>query len=316
VTAPLVYALYGIRIRTPWPIPNVPVAAGGPWDVEFVEGEPERLDRAAEFVASSGPPSRARAALLPDGSTYRRWLNLYDLLVPPGGRRIEARRLEDASEEAFQAYLLVDGLSHAMIRLGLEPLHATAVMTPAGAVAFLGESGRGKSTLAALFAAAGYPLLTDDMLIAREEGDAFIAQPGPPRIKLYRDTAALVFGGPAAGVPMNPATDKLIIPLGERLATRKPGALRALYVLEPRRGSSAAPGIRRLRPADAVPQILAATAAVWPREPARLRSQFAFVTSFVRRVPVKTLSFAHDERGMSSLRDRLIADLTDGQPPI
>ena len=318
MTDPLVYDLYGIRIRTPWPIPNVPAASSGSWDVEFVQGDPERLDRAAEFIASSQAPAWAQAAILPDGSTYRRWSKLFDFLVPPGARRIEARMLEDANEEAFQAYLLVDGLSHAMVRLGREPLHAAAVMTAAGAAAFLGASGRGKSTLAALFVAAGYPLLTDDMLIASPDSGAFIAQPGPPRIKLYRAMAARILGRATSGVPMNPATDKLIIPLGERQATRTPGALRALYVLEPRRTSSpgAAPSIRRLRPADAVPRILAATASVWPCEPARLRSQFAFVTAFVRAVPIKALRFAHDARGLCSLRDRVVADLNSDQPSI
>jgi len=49
----------------------------------------------------------------------------------------------------------------------------------------LGDSGHGKSSLAACFLAAGHRLLTDDLLVIGESGDYLMAHPGPPRIKLF-----------------------------------------------------------------------------------------------------------------------------------
>ena len=314
MTTPLIYDVYGIRVRTPWRLPSLTASTNGPWDVEFIEGDPARLERAAEHVPSNQAGWWAQSAVLPDGSTYRRWARLFDFLVRPGARQIEARMLEHATEEAFQAYLLVDGLLHAMVRLGREPLHATAVMTTTGAVAFLGESGHGKSTIAALLLDWGYPLLTDDMLIAILDGGSFLAYPGPPRIKLYRAVAQRIFGDRVSGVPMNPATEKLIIPLAERQTTREPGRLRALYVLAPQPGSSTPPSIRRVSPSEALPAVLGGTAGVWPRDPARLRRQFDFITSFVRKVPIRMIRFAHEESGLFPLRDLVLADLEGGGP--
>ena len=47
-------------------------------------------------------------------------------------------------------------------------LHASAVLVGDEAVAFAGKTGRGKSTLAASFAAVGFPAMTDDCLIVKE----------------------------------------------------------------------------------------------------------------------------------------------------
>ena len=109
--SPVVHHLYGIKIRTPWPVADVPGRAGGPWDVEFVEGGAETFAEAATYVPPSQADWWAQYAVLPDGSRYRRWTNLFEFLVPPDARRIQARALKDANQEAFQAYLLVDALS-------------------------------------------------------------------------------------------------------------------------------------------------------------------------------------------------------------
>ena len=44
-----VHDLYGIRVRTPWPVAGVP-STNGDWDVEFVDGDHTLLDGAAIHV--------------------------------------------------------------------------------------------------------------------------------------------------------------------------------------------------------------------------------------------------------------------------
>lgn len=53
-------------------------------------------------------------------------------------------------------------------------LHASAVRCPHGVVAFIGESGVGKSTLAAHLSALGFPRLAEDLLPCRTLGDQVI----------------------------------------------------------------------------------------------------------------------------------------------
>src|SRR5205085_11291512 len=66
-----------------------------------------------------------------------------------------------------------------------EPLHATVVTKDGNGLALVGDSGYGKSTLAAAFLRAGYRLLTDDLLVLHGTATGFEAQPALPRLKLF-----------------------------------------------------------------------------------------------------------------------------------
>ena len=67
--------------------------------------------------------------------------------------------------------------------------------------------------------------------------------------------------------------------------------------------------IRRLSPADALPKLLAATAAHYPSERDRLRRQFDFVTRLAQRVPVSTLHYRRNPEEMHDVRNAVLEDL-------
>ena len=303
----VVHELYGIRIRVPWRVRGLE-AVDGPWDVEFVEGDAATLARAASYVPSAQSGRWAQSAELPDGSNYRCWRDLFEFVVTPDARLIQARVAGRVHDEALLAYLLVDALSFSMIRLGWEPLHATAVHTDDGAVAFLGDSGRGKSTLAAALIRGGSKLVTDDMLVLTPQEDRLRAQPGPPRIKLYREMAMHIFGAADDGVPMNSATEKLILPLTVQQSARASAPLTAMYVLHEAPAGSAV-AIRRLTPARAMTAALAATAGHFPFDPDRLKRQFSFITTLVQRVPILSLSYSRCAAEIEDVRDAVLLDL-------
>ncbi|HTH00935.1 MAG TPA: hypothetical protein VL882_11770 [Vicinamibacterales bacterium] len=306
----VVQQLYGLRIRTPWPVRGLS-AADGPWDVEFVANRPDVLARAASRVPDEQRNRWAQYAALPDGSAYRRWSNLFEFLVTADARHIYAQTLTDVDNEAMLAYLLVDALSFSMVRLGWEPLHATAVATDHGVVGFLGNSGDGKSTLAALLLQQRCKLVTDDMLVLVRDRETWLAQPGPPRLKLYRDMADHILGVAPGRIAMNPDTTKLIVPLDTDDCTAEPHPLRALYVLRSvGEDRSSALRIEQLSPAAAFPRVLAHTAGHYPSEIARLQRQFEFTTTLVREIPVKTLSYPREKAEMARLRDAVLADLS------
>ncbi len=305
----VVQSLYGVRVRTPWPVPGAPVIDGS-WDVEFVEGNRDELAAAASCVPATQSSNWAQSAALPDGSQYRRWSDLFEFLVAADARHIQARTLAPVHNEALLAYLLVDALSFSMVRLGWEPLHATAVSTDRGVAAFLGNSGAGKSTLVAAFVQSGARLVTDDMLILTRDVSGWFAQPGPPRIKLYREMATRIFGADAGGIPMNAVTEKLIMPLEVGRVMEMPVRVAAIYILHDADGRAMEePIIQRLSPADAFPAVLAHTAAHYPSEADRLKRQLEFVAQLVTAVPVKTLSYARDVSGLCRVRDTVLADI-------
>lgn len=98
------------------------------------------------------------------------------LVAPQGGRVLCATHgLETWRMERF---LSARVLPLAATLLGIEILHAAAVVVDGLALAFVGASQSGKSSLALQLALGGAALLTDDLLAIEVRGDEAIAHPG------------------------------------------------------------------------------------------------------------------------------------------
>ncbi len=290
------YRVYGSYLRSPL-LSHVPCAAASGWEQSDVailwRASPALSASDHQELLAPGEPKWFRILDLPDGQTYLRWDKLFEFLISGDGRRIEGRPLEDASWEAFQDYLLGQVLSFAFIKQGIEPLHATVLVRDGNAVGFLGDCGHGKSTLAAAFLQAGYRLLTDDMLVVKEEPEKIIAFPGLPRIKLFPETARSLLGRGVKGSPMNNLTPKLIIPLKEGQHCSHPTHLKALYVLRPPGTGPQARRVTRrtLNKRQAFLALTANTFNLVVRDPDRLKRQFDFATRLAARLPLKSLSY-------------------------
>ena len=291
------YRLYGFCLRSHWPLPCQDLEESGQTDVEFFEGPPSLFSDASKKVRKE--PDAAtwfRCDRLPDGSDYLRWTGLFEFLISAEGRQIACRALNGASRETFQTYLLSQVLSFALVKQGIEPLHATVVEVNGQAVAFLADCGYGKSSLGAAFLQAGHSLLTDDLLVVKENDGLFVAQPGPPRIKLFPKIAKALLGPRAAGTPMNPETPKLVIPLPPPLSSHAAAPLRAIYVLRPPRSRTRTKRvtIRTLSHRQACLALIANTFNPVIVERARLARQFKWTSRLSANIPVKSLSYPHD----------------------
>lgn len=291
------YRLYGIRIRSPWPLPAPEADDPGPAECELVQG-PASLFFEAAREASKLPQLNAwyRYTRLPDGVDYLFWPEVFESLISTDGRRIACRPLADTSGETLETYLLAQVLSFALLKQCIEHIHCTATVVDGGAVGFLGDCGYGKSSLGAAFLKAGYPLLTDDLIVLKEEGRGFLAYPGPPKIKLFPEIARALLGDEVTGSPMNRFTNKLIIPLRPEQSFQNARPLRALFVLRPAtaRSRSKSVTIRTLRQRGAFLPLIANTFNSKITEPDRLKRQFALAERLTAVIPIKSLSYPRD----------------------
>lgn len=307
-----VYRTYGLRLRSPWPLPCPEERGYVRADIELREGDGAAFSPAAG-VRLSEAKDWFRYARLPDGSDYLRWSGLFEFVVSADGDRVACRPLGPISGEAFHTYLLGQVLSFALVKRGIEPFHSTAVVVGGEAVGFLGDCGYGKSSLGAAFLQAGHALVTDDLLVLKESDGRFLAYPGAPRIKLFPDIGRSLLGGLPTGVPMNRFTPKLVIPLGGagRRFTREATPLRAIYVLARPGGNSGSRriSIRRLSPRRACVELVRNTFNPVVLEPARLRRQFELAARIARTVPVKALSFPRRLAYLPAVREAIHADL-------
>jgi len=84
--------------------------------------------------------------------------------------------------------------SFALVKMGYEPLHAATVVVDGRAVAFLGASTFGKSSLATCFVASGFPLLTDDTLRLEERDGHYVAFSRAGASKIAPENCSVIFG--------------------------------------------------------------------------------------------------------------------------
>jgi hypothetical protein len=170
------------------------------------------------------------------------------------GRRIIVQPDPAASGRNVRLFLLGSAMGVLLHQRGILPLHANAIDIDGGAIAFMGKSGAGKSTLAAAFHDSGRGILSDDVCAVIHDGTTFVAQPGIPRLRLWRDAVERSGRAVDAYERAFDALDKYTV--GTDLDAR-PTALpiKAIYLLE-RDDSGAGPEIRRLSGIAAVQALI------------------------------------------------------------
>jgi len=168
------------------------VIHSGPPLVELPEIAPdEGLRPDIESVLLSAPPAepastdwihdwRSEAGVLSlslarcKGGFLLRFPDLADFVLSEDARRIGIWPAPETDDEMVRHLLLDQVLPRVMGHRGRLTLHASAVALEGRVLAFVGETGRGKSTLAAGLHKGGSELLTDDGLVV-DAGDHHVA---------------------------------------------------------------------------------------------------------------------------------------------
>ena len=304
-----VYNLYGFRLQSQMQLacPQGQMHASRP-DVELVEYSASDVRQACKLGGTLVEASDFyRLTRLRDGSIYLLWPGLFEFLISSDGSRIGWRNLNGTPREALQEYLLGQVLSFAMLVRGIEPLHATAVVVGGGAIAFLGDSGYGKSSLGASFVRENYPLLTDDVLVLEQRTKDLLAHPGMPRIKLFPEMSGSMFQG-CEGTPMNRWTRKTIFALNARQHQASAIPLRTLYVLSPPGHLSRKVTLRKMSEREAFMSVLKNTFNDVLLSPTRLKRQFEFARSIKALVPVKALSYPRTVTALPRVVEAILSD--------
>lgn len=315
VRNPRSYCLYGVRIKSFVPLPGTEFGSSTEVGIELFRGPVSLFSRVqCETAIGAEKTDWFTHARLSDGSDYLQWSGLFEFLVSPDGRQIACVELDGVSPESLQTYLIGQVLSFALLKHGIEPLHSTTVVIDDEAVAFVGDCGYGKSSLGAAFLQMGYPLLTDDLLVLKKEGDRFVAYPGPPRIKLFPEIAKILLREQLNGSPMNNQTSKLVIPLDEKKAVSPESAfpLKAMYILTPPgKSRSSRISIRPLSPRSAFVEVIKNTFNAVIADPDRLERQFVLASRLVQCVPLKSLSYPRTLTRLSAVREAVRSDLNN-----
>lgn len=217
------YQLFGLRIRSEIPLPELFSSTDG--------GEPDVVIRLAPLQQNQSDTevhSDGEGMLLhiPEVALYR----------IEGGREILVDPHADVPERNVRLFLLGSAFGALLHQRGLLPLHANAVEIGGKAVAFMGASGEGKSTVAAWFHDRGDRIITDDVCVIAFENDGLAyARPGLPRLRLWAE--ALTFMGRETSsynrsYVGREKTDKFDVPIDATAAAQSPVPLASVYLLD------------------------------------------------------------------------------------
>jgi len=184
--------------------------------------------------------------------------------------------------------------------LGIPCLHASAVRLSSGkAVAFMAETGTGKSTLCAMLTRRGGELLSDDAVAPQVVEGRVMVPPSYPSVRLWPDSATAVFGHD--DFPNAARHHKRRVTSGSGVAA----PLGGVYVLAKRDGGP--PERERLSASEALKELAGSVHRLVDDDPRASAAEFALLGDLVAEVPVWRLHFAHDYRALPD-----VADLIEG----
>ena len=195
-------------------------------------------------------------------------------------------------------------------RQGKLVFHASAVEVEGGAVAFLGESGRGKSTLAASFAASGSRFLTDDGLVVRPESKGFRILPTHPSLRLWQDSQEALMAPDAKTAPPVAYTAKarFLAGIGLAFCAQARPLRRAFFLGE---GGAAAVTFEPLSAAQALVEWVKHSFLLDPEEKPALASHFDRVATLASRVRCFRLDYPRRFEELGHVRQAIVQQLQE-----
>ena len=189
------YRVFDILIESNIPIPELPEIEQGKSSIFFQ-------------LSSDSPPDESKLEWyhhwhLPNGEIsiscariekdyFLRFPELADFRISQNGGQIQCFSLPGVSGESTRHLLIDQVIPRVAAHKGWIVLHASAIEVEGGIIAFLGESGWGKSTLATSFYEQGYPLLTDDCLILKHQAGKIVGIPSYAGSRLWPDSLEAV----------------------------------------------------------------------------------------------------------------------------
>ncbi|PXY32792.1 hypothetical protein BAY60_07210 [Prauserella muralis] len=161
-------------------------------------------------------------------------------------------------------------------------LHASAVQRDGRALAFVGASGMGKSTLAAALCGHGCGLVADDVLRVDRAGGELRVYPGSTESRLRTSARGLAETAPPSAV--RPTADGRLA-LRPRVHADGPLPLAACVVPRPSRDAREV-SVVRLPPSKAFLRLTQFPRVLGWRDPASMDRSFQALADLVERVPV------------------------------
>ncbi len=318
------YCCHGLSLVSDIPLPLHTTAkpALPDWSI--------RLESTAAFGQSAirwdaADPSEPAPAWMRTGRSardlYLVFPDLARFLVSPENRCIHATPESGVPETTLGHLLLNQVIPLALANEGHLMLHASVVAAPDVTVAFLGETGAGKTTMATALALRGWPLVTEDVVRLEFAPDGVLCHPCPSPPRLWPDSLANLFPHrqpDAEAVAHYTAKLRITIdPAGAITFTNDPVKLDVIALLAAQDGGDkATPGMTPVHRHQAFEKTILSLFRLKPMSDAQIRREFDWATELARRVPFYHLRYSREFSSLPAVAELLSGPLgRSGQTP-
>jgi hypothetical protein len=312
-----------MRVQSDLPIAGqAALAAGSAVDLSITLGrmppwikrKPEPVLRASYTSPTWDEGGRPRLVVSKLGAGESHYLFQYydgtEFLINRVGSRVWATWQEPLTLEDAATYLLGPVCGFVLRLRGVTCLHASAVAIGDRAVALVGPAGAGKSTTAAALAMRGHRVLSEDVLALSSDGSGFVVEPGYPRVRLWPESVAALFGAADALPRLTPNWDKRCFDLSAHDCEfqQQPLPLRAIYLLGERSKDPRSPCVKTVTGAEALLALVANAYTNYLLDQGMRAREFELLGRLVTDTPIRRVIPHSDSSYLPKLCDLLIDD--------
>jgi hypothetical protein len=318
------YRAYGLVLATDAPLPELtpiasaPSAAQADVRIRFLGPRQEFFSPSPCFMSWTLPTGDLWLSCAKDErGFFLRFPELADFFIDSSGGEIVCYAGRETPPLTTSHLLLNQVLPLVLNLRGADALHATAVLTARGVCAFAGPAGAGKSTLAADFLRAGYPVLSDDCLVLEENAGEILAVPAYPGLRLWDDAFDALGADLSVSRPVAHYSSKKCLvpedPLDFPTALHPVTRIYSLVRSQENEGSAgpASPLIEYLSPRDAFMELMQIVFRLDINDRSMLVRQFHLLDRVVSRIAVRRLRIPNAFSSLPEVRAAILSDLAD-----
>jgi hypothetical protein len=216
-----IYNIHGLIIKSQIEFPELEEAKTGDFDAVVTLGE---FDPLLGEVLVEGYHFRVTSE-----AVYLFWEGIGSFMMKDGYELV-VKPDPSVDEDYLRPFIFGPALAVLLHQKGVIVLHASAVDINGEAVAFLGDSGYGKSTLAVALQSLGHPMVTDDTLSV-DVAEKITVNRGLPLLRLFDDVSEVFRDDPGVGEMLYRSPVKNFYQI-HRWTEESSLKLKCIYVLE------------------------------------------------------------------------------------
>lgn len=227
-------------------------------------------------------------------------------------RQIIVRPCDGLPQVTIDHFLADQVFPRLLAHMGRLVIHAGAVRIGDEALMFVGQSGRGKSTLVASFDQSGPTLIGDDAMVVSSENGQSLVRPVYPSLRLMPDSIeALMPGSVTAGPVAHYSSKQRIDIAGDRVASDEGRPLRAIFAIGE---ANSTIDIRPLTAGQACMTLVENSFALDPSNVVQARDRLAEASTVARHVPVFDITYPRDYARLPEVRQAILDQISELDP--